>query len=171
MTRSISEVKNSSDLYLQEAELCANHSPVLGFAAMTMALSCVVAFGEALLGKARAPAEDCIKEFYKKMNSNDWLLDPQGHSSPYEILTGVRNALFHVLSLPNHVCFVRVREDFRATEVNKSRIGIVPSLFVRSVRETIANIISANPGLCFDLLSDIKKRSPVSVTTIGSKAG
>lgn len=174
MSRSISEVRNSADLYLQEADLCANNSPVLGFAAMTMTLSCVVAIGEALFGKARAPDEKCIAAFCKMMTNNEWLLHAQGQNtneSPSQILTSVRNALFHALSLPNHVCLVPSPENFKAFERTNVRIGIVPSLFVRSVKETIDNIVKTKPRFDFDGLADSTKRSLVVVTCTGSKAG
>lgn len=67
MSRSISDVNQSAELYLEEADICANHSPkVLGFAAMATALSVVVAVGEALVGEAKPPDEKCIMAFCKK---------------------------------------------------------------------------------------------------------
>jgi len=168
------EVRQSADLYLQEADLCANHSPkVLGFAAMTTAMSCVVAFGQALLGEPKPPDEKCISAFCEKMSNFDWLLTAQGqvpNRNPADILTAVRNALVHALSLPNDVCLVPAPERFKATEDTGRLIGIVPSLFVQSVRETLDNIEIAQPKFDFDLLADQKKRSPVQVTTNGSSA-
>ena len=167
MPRNISDVRESAHLFLDEADICANHSPkVLGFAAMTTTLSCVIAFGEALIG--RANIKENMKAFCSNMTNYDWLLNDQGQTKAYDVLTDVRNGLSHVLSLPGKVWLVRTKEDFKATGEHKDQIGIVPSLFVRSVRETIDNIVQKSPGLVFDLL---KNRNLVIVTGTGSKAG
>ncbi len=174
MNKSILEVKNSAELYLDEAERCANSTPkVLGFAAMTTALSCVVAIGEALIGETGQSDEKCIRAFCQKMTDHEWFLTSVGKTNLADMpktLTDVRNALVHALSLPNDVCLVPVREKYQATQDTKRPTGIVPSLFVRSVRSTIENIAKEQPDFQFDPLASQKKRSIVQVTSSGSSA-
>jgi hypothetical protein len=169
MIRNISEVRASAYLLLDEANICANHSPkVLGFAAMMTTLSCVIAFGEALIGKANI--EKSIEAFCGKMTNYDWLLNAREQRNSVEVLTSIRNGLAHVLSIPNNICLIPTTEDFEVAAAHKGKIGIVPSLLVHSVQETIDNIEKTCPNLNFDNDAEKKKRSLVMVQATTSKS-
>jgi hypothetical protein len=166
-TKTLIDAKKSADLYLEEAKLCATCIPrVLGFAAMSLTLACVVSIGEALTGKARDSDENCITAFCGKLVTCDWLLSHQGqvsNQSPAQILSRVRNALVHALSLPNDVCLVPTPEAFYSAYSPQYSVGIVPSLFVGAVQRTIDDIVQQQPLLTFDRLSSQQSRSPVSI--------
>ena len=166
-TQTLTDAKNSADLYLEEAELCANHTPkVLGFAAMSLTLACVVSVGEALTGQVCPSDESCIRTFCAKMVSFDWLLSPSERTTnpdPASALYGVRNALAHALSLPNDICLVPRPEIYYATYSTRYSTGIVPSLFVDAVRRTLDDIVQQYPQTTFDRLSSKRSRSPVKV--------
>lgn len=189
------DAKQSADLYLDEAEQCASGSSksstflrvvskllpakvlsgvfptsrtpkILGFAAMSLSLACVVSIGEALVGRKKPPGAECIKAFCKEMQVFDWLLWPKGQTrqqTPADLLYRVRNALIHALSLPDTVCLVPTREIYYATYSARFEIGIVPSLFVTAVKKTIEDIAKRRPQLGFDLSSSDECRSPVKV--------
>jgi len=173
--RTLSQVADAANYFLDEAERCSRSEPVMGFAAMTTALACVIAIGEALVGQPRSQDHACINAFCKKMTSLDWLLSSPTNQaqqqSPADILWNVRNALAHALSLPSNVVLVPTKASY-ADYSAKFEIGIVPSLFVEAVRKTIKEVISQQPTITFDPTRVHKPlqidRSPVKVDSLPS---
>ena len=173
--RTVSQVAEAAENFLNEAERCSRSDPVMGFAAMSTAFACVIAIGESLVGQPRAKDHACINAFCRKMSSFDWLLTSQNNQSqqqiPAEILWNVRNALVHALSLPSNVVLVPTKESF-ADYSSKFEIGIVPNLFVQVVRKTVQEVISQQPAITFDPTRVHKPlqidRSPVKVDTLPS---
>ena len=169
----IADAEEAVKVYLEEAEYCADHEyypgRVLGFAAMTVALSCVVTMGEALIGRSRPTVCECIEAFCREMTVQDWLVTaPDSNSDdPAQILKRVRNALIHALSLPDDVGLLRDPEDFSVYR-SRIKVGIVPRLFVQAVRDTMQSIVTKYPNLEFDTSSTAKGRSLAEVDTYSS---
>lgn len=156
------EAKAAAEDYLSEAEWCADGIParagksqVLGFAAMSLALACVVAFGDALIGcKSKRPSDaQCIKQFCTHMDYHRWLLQraaqPGGRTSE-QLLIDVRNALIHALSLPQGVCLAPDLQAYDATPQGEFPTAIVPGLFVKAVKATITEIAGQHANQPFE---------------------
>lgn len=180
-SKTLSNFSQTIDMYLDEADWCANHTyksdtdAVLGLAAMTLSLACVVSVGEALFREIKGPNDISIKSsiaaFCNEMNNNDWFLSPEGKPSKQklaETLTNIRNALIHGLSLPNGVCLVPKAEDYYDHHSINYEIGIEPRRFVAEVKKTINELIRRRPSLPFDDLLKEKSRAPVKIDMTAS---
>lgn len=166
-SRNLSDVSKSINRYIYEARACARHSPdVLGLAAMTTTLSCVVAVGEALIGRTRPSDKDCIEAFCDKITDYSWLLLRNGTATQHitkNVLPRLRNALIHALSLPDDVCLVPSKAEYTTELMQSFSHAVIPLGFVEAIANTINTLLTQGVSPVFDTQSAKKQRSPVEI--------
>jgi hypothetical protein len=180
--------------FLTEARICAEPDPnrlsadpassneripVLGFAAMSLALTCMTALGEALLTirktaptaklASQGPSDrECIDAFVEYAKPSDFgiigLSKLKGVSTGH-LLWSLRNSLAHALSMPNDLRLENSREDLLSSWPGAY---IIPSEFVSQVSATVATLSKEHGHIQFQ---DHPSRGalPRSIATVGTR--
>lgn len=153
MTLSGSQTQKSISRFIFEAKECAHQE--LGFAAMQVIFSVILAVSEAVNPNLHRGDERLLKAFVPEMtDKTSWLIAPSGilpDNDIAELLNQVRNALAHQLSLPTNVYLVNTRAD--AEEFSKkhpTRLFISTGEFVSAVESTVHQLVKSHPQAIWD---------------------
>lgn len=196
-----SATKKAIKGFIDEAQACAQCRKedgvnILGYAAMLTTFSCVLAVREMLVigrnpekyggGKNWPRDGESIREFYNEMqrvtDERTWLLPPEGTSieefDPYreklwKLLSDLRNALVHAVSMSPFVALVSSGEAAQSEEL-KGKLCIVVPDFIVAVDETFQRVADENPDVDWDPAAPtIRRLTQVicQVTDTGISAG
>jgi hypothetical protein len=166
------EVQDAVSHFVNEARQCArtaredNPHGILGYAALSTIFSCVLATGEAVIGK-QSGVRTLIEAICREMgDKRSWLLPPEGtifnEAIAVDLLTELRNGLAHALCIPEHVVLFPDRGIAERSRQKKWRI-IVPD-FVDAVEKAVRSITTQHPDLVWDPTAS--GRGPAAVTPI-----
>jgi hypothetical protein len=176
------EVQDAIELFAEHARICAateydDGRGVLGVAAMSTILSCMLTVGEAL---ARADSEDptvqpstkaSISAFYQNMEDRLWLVPPRGRrrndSEACTLLAGIRHGLAHAISMPWNAMLVPNAQAVHLHSLDRWRI-VVPD-FVEQVCKTLQRLTQERGDLSLDEVIKKAKRGPVSRQRTGQE--
>jgi hypothetical protein len=183
MAQYLKDVQPTLERFLVEAETCAKQE--LGFAAISTALSIILAVGETFhqthtAKRTKDRDRIAIKHFVKHMRDRAWYVktrSPKSDLSDEElsiILAEVRNGIAHQLSLPLHIGMVNNKEQLKA--IHQLGPNVLDALcvqeFVHSVRAAVADIVEQRPTAVLDFNSQnlAFKRAPAEryTTTLPS---
>jgi hypothetical protein len=182
----VSDYKKAFDIFIKEARKCAEtpvdqkeSGNVLGFSAISMAFSAMLAVGQAIRPEENQSDEGLIINFIGFMEGEKpWLLHSKRLSDPgftiSKILIEIRHSLAHQISLPKSTCLVVSEEKYYEKEnQNDFPYGIVVGKFIDNVGKTGSEIFrNRKDKLGFDSSYDPMRQSPrrpVEVSTSGSK--
>lgn len=170
------KVQASLAHFVKEARMCSRMKRgggVMGVAAMSTILSCVVALGEALCqhrGQKDRELHKFFRAFHEQMtDGHSWLLPPVSGShrdtEPWEVLYNIRNDLAHAVAMPFSTELCPDEETARAASPDKWRL-VVPN-FVDAVKETIDKLRQELPNLSLERVMSParRRRGPVVVLT------
>ena len=170
-----SATKKAIKGFIDEARACAQCRKedgvnILGYAAMLTTFSCVLAVGEMLVidrnpkkygrGKKWPCDKESIREFYSEMQPDEqtWLLPPEGKSvedfdpyrgKPWKLLSDLRNALVHAISMSPFVALVPSREAVQS-EGFEGKLCIVVPDFIVAIDKTFERVADENPDVDWD---------------------
>jgi hypothetical protein len=146
----VEKLKHAVEILLGEAQRCSLIDQSMGIPAMITAFAVVMAlgeslalenFGESLIGKQKPEDKECIKLFCDDSMSYDWLVNQNEiKQDTVQLLYDVRNSLAHVLSLPDNVVLILTPKHH--SYYDKSKIGIVPTLFVDAIKQRSGEIFN-----------------------------
>jgi hypothetical protein len=149
-TVEVAKLKNAGEILLAEAKRCSLSRPRMGVTAMTTAFAVVMALGEilalekqseSLTNKQKPTDYQCIEAFCNESMTYDWLGNQNEiKQNLVKLLYNVRNSLAHALSLPDNVVLIPTKKHY--SHYAKSKIGIVPGLFVEAISQRSGEIFS-----------------------------
>jgi hypothetical protein len=154
------DVQEAIAVFIEEASTCAStrchgEAGILGYPAMLLMFSCILAVGESLHGE-RDSAKVLIGAFCEELWQVDrgWLLPPDNRRSRVrskdvaDWLYKVRNGLVHVLEMPPKVRLLPNWASQKSGEEDQWRI-VVPH-FISAVERTIRQVTQKQPNLPWD---------------------
>lgn len=148
--------------FVHEARECA--ALQLGLACLSTLFSVVLAVAEAIC-PGQANDEQVVEVFVMKMpDKTSWLAvtpPPPSDSALAKLLTDVRNAMAHQLSLPSHVLLAKSNEEAALLSVSKPGLVLISTTgLTKAVGETAEDLVRSYPSALFDPRPRSGPRSP-----------
>ena len=168
------KVQDAIGLFVEQARICAETEyddgrGILGVAAVSTILSCMLTVGEALARadsgdpKVQPSTKSSISAFYQEMEYRLWLVPPRDRkyndSDAFKLLAGIRHGLAHAISMPWDAMLVPNAQAVQLHSHERWKI-LVPD-FVEQVHKTLQRLTQERGDLPLDEVIKKAKRGPV----------